>query len=329
MTDKSQSSDADASMEMSKARHERVTDDEDGQRIDNFLIKRCTGVPRSHVYRLIRKGDVRVDGRRVKQTRKLLAGEQVRIPAIRVQASEEVHVPDKLAIAAGRAVVFEHADFLIVNKPAGIAVHGGSGLAFGFIDALRQSLNEPKLDLAHRLDKATSGCLLVGRSLKANRELQDLFRQRVITKRYLALVDGCWPADITLVDAPLKKNVELAGERRVTVDPEGQTARTHFSVRQRFAQATLLDVELDTGRTHQIRVHARHSGHAIIGDVRYGDNGTNTRFKQAGLARLYLHSSELAFDWKGERISVEAPVGSEWEESLANLQGNRNRWISR
>lgn len=323
MAGSGRSSEDAAPLEASKARHERVTDDEDGQRIDNFLIKRCTGVPRSHVYRLIRKGDVRVDGRRVKQTRKLVAGEQVRIPAIRVQQNEEVSVPDKLAAAAGRAIVFEHPDFLLVNKPAGIAVHGGSGLAFGFIDAIRQSLQEPKLELAHRLDKATSGCLLIGRSLKANRRLQDLFRQREISKRYLALVDGRWPAEVSLVDARLKKNVEQAGERRVTVDPEGQEARTRFAIRQRYAQATLMDVELDTGRTHQIRVHARHTGHAVVGDTRYGDNNANTRFRQAGLARLYLHSSELAFDWQGERIAVTAPVDAAWESSLAVLEKQR------
>ncbi len=307
-------------MEASRPRHERVTADEDGQRIDNFLIKRCTGVPRSHVYRLIRKGEVRVDGRRVKQTRKLVAGEQVRIPAIQLQPQQDVTVPDKLAAAAGKAIIVEHPDFLLVNKPAGIAVHGGSGLAFGFIDAIRQHLKEPKLELAHRLDRATSGCLLIGRSLKANRQLQDLFRQRTVIKRYIALVDGCWPDDIRLVDAPLKKNVEKAGERRVTVDSQGQEARTRFFIRQRFEQATLMEVELDTGRTHQIRVHARHSGHPIVGDTRYGDNSSNTRFRQAGLSRLFLHSSELAFDWQGERITVQAPVDSAWEESLRALR---------
>lgn len=319
MSDSRRAPDETSPMESTRARHERVTADEDGQRIDNFLIKRCHGVPRSHVYRLIRKGDVRVDGRRVKQTRKLVVGEQVRIPAIQMQPQDEVRVPDKLAAAASRAIIFEHPDFLLLNKPAGIAVHGGSGLAFGLIDAIRQSLQEPKLELAHRLDKATSGCLLIGRSLKANRQLQDLFRQRTISKRYLALVDGHWPDAVSLVDAPLKKNVEQAGERRVTVDPAGQEARTHFAVRKRYAEATLMEVELDTGRTHQIRVHARHTGHAVVGDTRYGDNSANTRFRQKGLARLYLHSSELSFEWQGEQISVEAPVDSAWETSLSTL----------
>ena len=314
------SSDVQAQSQLSKSRHERVTEDEEGQRIDNFLIKRCTGVPRSHLYQLIRKGDVRVDGKRIKQTRKLVAGEQVRIPAIRLQVSEVVKVPDKLAALAGRSIILDHADFLVVNKPPGIAVHGGSGLAFGFIDALRQQLEQPKLDLAHRLDRATSGCLLIGRSLKANRKLQDLFRQRSVTKRYLALVDGAWPVDIESVDAPLLKNVEHAGERRVTVDASGQHALTCFQVRQRFEGATLMDVELDTGRTHQIRVHAKHVGHAVVGDKRYGDNSRNTRFRQLGLDRLYLHSSELAFDWEGRPVHVRAPVDVAWQQSLSALK---------
>ncbi len=306
--------------QLSKSRHERVSEDEEGQRIDNFLIKRCTGVPRSHLYQLIRKGEVRVDGKRIKQTRKLVAGEQVRIPAVRLQVSEVVRVPDKLALLAGQSIIFEHPDFLVVNKPPGIAVHGGSGLAFGFIDALRQQLDQSKLELAHRLDRATSGCLLIGRSLKPNRKLQDLFRQRSVTKRYLALLDGAWPSGIESVDAPLLKNVQHAGERRVTVDAAGQHALTYFQIQQRLQGATLMNVELDTGRTHQIRVHAKHMGHAVVGDERYGNNNRNTRFRQLGLDRLYLHSSELAFDWAGEHIHVTAPVDSAWQQSLTALE---------
>lgn len=302
------------------SRHERVTTDEEGQRIDNFLLKRCHGVPRSHIYRLIRKGDVRVDGRRVKQTRKLLAGEQVRIPAIQLKQTDEVRVPDKLARAIGSSVILEHDNFLVLNKPQGIAVHGGSGLAFGLIDALRQQREEPKLELAHRLDRATSGCLLIGKGLKATRALQNLFRERTVEKRYLALVDGQWPAEVTSVDAPLLKNAEQAGERRVTVDPGGQQALTHFTIRQCFKEATLLDILLDTGRTHQIRVHTRHSGHAIVGDQRYGDNRKNQIFRQMGLGRLFLHSSSLSFEWGGEKIQASAPVGPEWVKSLNTLQ---------
>ncbi len=312
----------DATLRVSKSRHERVTTDEDGQRVDNFLLKRCPGVPRSHIYRLIRKGDVRVDGKRIKQTRKLSVGEVVRVPPIRLVTSDKVTVPDKLALAAQAAIVFEHDDFLVVNKPAGIAVHGGSGLAFGLIDALRQQLNQPKLELAHRLDRATSGALLVGRSLKANRKLQDLFRQRTITKRYLALVDGRWPDRLRTVNAPLLKNTEHAGERRVSVDAAGQEAITHFSVDQRFDEATLLHVQLATGRTHQIRVHARHSGHCVVGDTRYGNNKRNTWFRQQGLNRLFLHSSELAFDWQDLQVQVTVQPDAAWDRAIQVLMSS-------
>ena len=305
---------------VSKRRHVRVTQDQDGQRVDNFLIRECLGVPRSHLYRLIRTGDVLVDGRRIKQTRKLVAGEQVRIPALEMDVRSEVRVPDKLAKSMAASVIFEHDDFLILNKPAGVAVHGGSGLAFGLIDGLRQSRDDSTLSLAHRLDRATSGCLLIGRGLSVTRELQDLFRQRDIDKHYVALVDGQWPESLKKVDVPLLKNVEHAGERRVVVDASGQSALTYFSVQKRYASATLVDIKLDTGRTHQIRVHSRHSGHAVVGDNRYGDNRRNANFKKMGLSRLFLHSSELAFVWRGEKIKVKAPVGDNWAQALNALQ---------
>jgi len=305
---------------LSKSRHERVLADEHGQRIDNFLIKKCRGVPRSHVYRMIRTGDVRVDGRRIKQTRKLKEGEQVRIPAIREAAQTNKRVPDKLLAAVKSSVILEHEDFIVVNKPAGLAVHGGSGLDFGLIDALRQSLHEPGLDLAHRLDRATSGCLLIGRGLKNTRQLQDLFRQRTIKKRYLALVDGHWPKTLSRVDVPLLKNAEHSGERRVLVHPDGQRSLTRFAVVERFPSATLLDVELETGRTHQIRVHTCHSGYAVIGDTRYGNNQVNTRYRKSGLGRLFLHSSELAFDWGNTHHHIVAPVDETWNVSMQTLR---------
>lgn len=304
---------------LSKSRHELVSNEQDGQRVDNFLIRHCPGVPRSHLYQLIRKGAVLVNGKRIKQTRKLIAGEQVRIPALEIKVSDTVSVPAKLAELIGASVLIEHDDFLVVNKPAGVAVHGGSGLAFGLIDALRQQRDEKRLELSHRLDRATSGCLLIGRGLKANRRLQDLFRRRTIGKRYLALVDGRWPAHVRKIDAPLLKNVEHAGERRVMVSPDGQESLTRFSINRQYTDATLMDVTLETGRTHQIRVHTKHVGHAVVGDDRYGDNRRNAHFKKRGLARLYLHSSALAFDWQGEQVEAIAPTDSQWDSSLANL----------
>ncbi|MFK7996764.1 MAG: RluA family pseudouridine synthase [Granulosicoccus sp.] len=307
-------------LKLSKSRHERVSDDQEGQRVDNFVIRHCPGVPRSHIYQLIRKGAVLVNGKRIKQTRKLVSGEQVRIPALQVKSGDNVHVPSKLAELVGASVLLEHEDFLIVNKPAGLAVHGGSGLDFGLIDALRQHRDEKHLELSHRLDRATSGCLLVGRGMKANRSLQDLFRNRTIDKRYLALVSGQWPENLQKVDAPLLKNVEHAGERRVMVSLDGQPSLTYFDIARRYTDATLLDVTLDTGRTHQIRVHTKHVGHAVVGDDRYGDNRRNARFKSMGLSRLFLHSRSLGFDWKGARVEVTAPTDAQWDSSLASLK---------
>lgn len=317
-THKTQSKSDEAS-EMSKPRHETVQDNSAGQRIDNYLMRHCPGVPRSHLYQLIRTGKVLVDGKRVKQTRKLKIGEKVRIPALRIKSAATTSVPDKLVRLVADSILFEHEDFLVLNKPAGIAVHAGSGLAFGLIDALRQQQLDRQLELSHRLDRATSGCLLVGRNLKVNRQLQNLFRDRLIEKHYVALVDGVWPAHCRLVDVPLRKNVAHAGERRVVVDSAGQQARTNFSIRAVGSEATLMDIQLDTGRTHQIRVHARHAGHCVVGDARYGDNARNAFFNRLGLSRLFLHASCLAFDWKGKRIVAEAPTDDAWGSALHSL----------
>jgi len=298
----------------------RVTDAEAGQRVDNFLIRRAPGVPKSHLYQLIRKGKVLVDGRRVKAQRKLSNGEQVRIPALQVTRGNDVKVPDAMGRKLQEAIIVEEDDFLLINKPAGIAVHGGSGIAYGVIDALRQSLEQPKLELVHRLDRATSGCLLIARDLRRGRALQELFRQRQIEKRYLALVEGAWPASLKRVDVALKKNAEHAGERRVVVSTDGQAAVTHFSIAERFAQSSLLDVSLETGRTHQIRVHALYAGHALIGDTRYGKNSVNQRFRQAGLDRLFLHAHRLCFEWDGKRFDLEAATDSHWQKGIERLR---------
>ena len=308
------------SLVASKSRHEKVGDDDAGQRVDNFLIRHCPGVPRSHLYRLIRQGRVLVNGKRVKQTRKLVAGEQVRIPPMEIAPAATVRVPDKLVRAIGQSVLLEHPDFIILNKPPGVAVHGGSGLAFGLIDALRQQQGDENLELSHRLDKATSGCLLVGRNRQVNRQLQSLFRDRQIEKNYLALVDGVWPGNLRTVDAPLLKNAEHAGERRVIVDAEGLSATTHFAIAGSAKEATLLHVKLDTGRTHQIRVHARHAGHCVLGDSRYGDNQRNAYFRRLGLNRLFLHASSLSFDWNGQMISVTAPTDKDWQGAMDALE---------
>ena len=309
-----------ATMEHTRVRHVAVTENELNQRIDNFLLRRCPGVPRTHIYRTIRKGEVRVDGKRVKPTRKLAVGEKVRIPPMQLKANQPVRVPDDVVQTVVDSIVFEHADFLILNKPPGLAVHAGSGLPFGAIDALQQGLEAPTLELAHRLDKDTSGALLVARNAGTNRQLQDLFRKRQVDKHYKALVDGQWPDTLTVLDAPLLKNAEQAGERKVLVDPAGQPATTHVSVATRFREASLLDVVLETGRTHQIRVHASHAGHAVIGDKRYGNNARNAGFRRLGLKRMFLHSAALGFAWQSDRIEVDCLPGTVWTQAISRLE---------
>jgi len=292
---------------------------EEGQRIDNYLIRRAPGVPRSHIYHVIRKGRVRVNGGRVKPTRKLVTGDVVRIPPMQLKKVGEVSVPDALAKAVAEAVVVERDDFLVLNKPQGLAVHGGSGLAFGAIDALRQARGEPELELVHRLDRGTSGCLLVARNPGICRAMQNLFRERKIRKFYNALVDGVWVDGNKTVDAPLEKNKEHAGERRVIVSAEGQTAVSHFSCETQYKDASFMRIEIETGRTHQIRVHAKHCGHAVIGDTRYGSNANNATYKRRGLGRLYLHSECMQFQWQGDAVEVRAPLGSDWEKAHLEL----------
>jgi len=296
-----------------------VSGGEDGQRIDNFLLRRAPGVPRSHIYRIIRKGQVRVNGGRIKPTRKLVAGEMVRIPPMHLKSAGEVVVPDALATAVASAVVIEHDDFLVLNKPPGLAVHGGSGLAFGAIDALRQARKEPALELVHRLDRGTSGCLLVARNTGVGRSMQDLFRTRAIKKRYVALVDGVWRGGDKTVDVPLEVNKAHAGERRVLVSAHGKPAISHFKCIYQFDEGALMSIDIETGRTHQIRVHAKHCGHAVIGDTRYGSNSRNATLKRRGLNRLFLHAEFLAFEWQGEMTELTVPVNEDWDKAQQGL----------
>jgi len=260
----------------------------------------------------------------IKPTRKLQVGDVVRIPPMQLKTTDKVHVPDKLAASVLAAVIVESDDFLVLNKPAGLAVHGGSGLAFGAIDALRQARSEPELELVHRLDRGTSGCLLIARNGGVGRSMQALFREREVKKCYLALVDGVWEHGNRTVDAPLVKNKEHAGERRVMVSVDGQSALSHFNVIETYPQGSLLRIEIETGRTHQIRVHAKHCGHPVIGDLRYGNNRRNAGFKRLGLSRMYLHSASLGFAWNGNNVDIDAPVGTVWEQAVGVLRDTKH-----
>lgn len=306
-----------------RVQHVTVDEQDDGQRLDNWLLRLAKGVPKSHIYKVVRSGQVRINGGRAKVSVRLARGDVVRVPPMKIKTHEPVRVPDRLITVLKSAVVLETEDYLVINKPSGIAVHGGSGLAFGAIDGLRQALQSPHLELVHRLDRATSGALLVARDRKRCRVLQEQFRERVVGKRYMALVSGQWPAHLHTVDLPLRANNEHAGERRVMVDHDhGKPSITHMRVDENFSDATLLQITLDTGRTHQIRVHAASNGCPVVGDERYGNNKDNQRFRRLALNRLFLHSSQLAFDWEGERVSCEVPVDSDWQASIERLRKN-------
>ncbi len=292
-----------------------------GQRLDNLLLGQLKGAPRSLVYRLLRTGQVRVNGGRARPGRRLEAGDRIRIPPVRLDPRPRPSAP-RLEFLE-RAVLYEDDRVLVLNKPAGLAVHGGSGLSHGVIEALRVLRpQEQGLELVHRLDRDTSGCLLLAKRRSALRWLHRQLREQGLEKRYLALVHGVWPRRRTEVDAPLRKHQVRGGERLVRVDPTGQSARTRFRVVRPFRDATLVEAELVTGRTHQIRVHTAHVGHPILGDGKYGDPEANRHVRAVGLKRLFLHAAEIC--WRpaeGAALHcVQAPLEEGLEQVLARLE---------
>ena len=298
---------------------------DDGQRIDNFLLRVFRAVPKSHVYRILRKGEVRVNGKRAKPEQRLVAGDRVRLPPIRLDPVPKTLPPSRsLQAVIQQSIIFEDADFLVINKPPGVAVHGGSGLAHGVIETLRVArpeLNE--LELVHRLDRETSGCLLIAKRRAALRALHAMFREREMDKRYLALVCGRWALGTKKLDMPLLTNQKQGGERMVRVHPDGQAAESTFKVVERYGKnATLMEVDLGTGRTHQIRVHAAYAGHPVAGDEKYGDKLANESLKKFGLRRMFLHAHSLTFKRPNsdEKFSITAPLDAELEAVLASLQ---------
>jgi 23S rRNA pseudouridine955/2504/2580 synthase len=299
-----------------------VGEDGAGQRIDNFLLKRLKGVPKSHVYRILRSGEVRVNKGRAAADRRLELGDSVRVPPIRVaEPKDEAAVP-----AREFAVVFEDEALLVIDKPAGVAVHGGSGVDFGVIEQVRKARPTAKfLELAHRLDRETSGLLAIGKKRAALTRLHDLFRDGGIDKRYFALVRGRWRDKLRNVRLPLHKFLTAEGERRVRVDPEGKEAHSVMRLKGRWStpmgEFSLLEVELRTGRTHQIRVHLAHLGFPILGDEKYGDFALNKDLQKAGLKRMFLHaaSMRLPHPVSGEKLSLAAPLPAELEKFIERL----------
>jgi 23S rRNA pseudouridine955/2504/2580 synthase len=301
-----------------------ISAEEAGQRIDNFLHRYLKGVPKSRIYRLLRKGEVRVNKGRAKPEYRIQCGDQVRIPPLRMAASGDAG--PAVNKDAGRlldAVLYEDERLLVLNKPAGMAVHGGSGLSFGVIEALRALRpSAPYLELVHRLDRDTSGCLLIAKRRSELRTLHELLRNGLVEKRYLLLVQGEWLQGQHQVNAALKKNLLRGGERLVQIDPDGKQALTRFSLLESYPGASLLEAELKTGRTHQIRVHAAHTGHPLAGDEKYGDSGFNRQMRALGLRRLFLHAHYVAFtDTECQRsVAVSAPMSADLRNVIQQLE---------
>ncbi|MDY0072181.1 MAG: RluA family pseudouridine synthase [Thauera sp.] len=301
-------------------RHLRIDEGAAGQRIDNYLLKFARGVPKSHVYRILRSGEVRVNGGRVQQTYRLAVGDEVRIPPIRLATGPLP--PAAAPLGKPLPVVYEDDALLVIDKPAGKAVHGGSGVSYGVIEQLRVQRPELKmLELAHRLDRETSGLLVVAKKRSALTALHDMLREGRMEKRYLALVRGRWQNPLQHLRFPLLKYLNSAGERRVCVNAEGKPA--HSIVRRvgRWAEFSLLEVELKTGRTHQIRVHLSHLGFPLCGDDKYGDFPLNKRLDGEGLKRMFLHAAELRFrhPLSGAELAFKAPLAPELQSYLDRL----------
>jgi 23S rRNA pseudouridine955/2504/2580 synthase len=293
-----------------RARWLEVGEESEAQRIDNFLLRELKGVPKSHVYRVLRSGEVRVNSGRVKPDYRLQVGDRVRLPPIRTSQKPPPAKPLDLAVA------FEDASLLVIDKPTGIAVHGGSGVSHGVIESLRAARPQAKfLELAHRLDRDTSGLLILCKKRSALVELHRMLREGEVRKLYLAVVKGAMAKKTLELRESLHKYVTASGERRVSVNAEGKSAVTRIRKLKNSADFSLLEVELMTGRTHQIRVHLAHAGHPIVGDDKYGDFTLNRQLKQ----RLLLHAAKLAFrhPLSAEQVKLESPLPAEFKAFLA------------
>jgi 23S rRNA pseudouridine955/2504/2580 synthase len=313
-----------AEEERPKVRFITIDSEDAGQRIDNFLLRTLKGVPKSHLYRLMRKGEIRVNKKRIKPVYKLIVNDEVRIAPIRVSEEKDV-VSTGLTIVANleKQILFEDDRLIVINKPSGMAVHGGSGLSFGLIEALRALRPEARmLELVHRLDRDTSGCLMVAKKRSTLRNLHEQFRDKNVQKFYHALVKGHWPTKLTRVTDALKKNDLKSGERVVVVDNQlGKESETRFRVLERYRGATLVRAFPVTGRTHQIRVHCQTNGHSIAMDAKYGHEEFDEQMKSKGLKRLFLHAASIEFTHPSteQRLKIEAPLEASLEKLLSKL----------
>jgi 23S rRNA pseudouridine955/2504/2580 synthase len=311
-------------------RHFDVEEGEAGQRLDKYLARHLGDVPRTRIFRIIRRGEVRVNGRRVGPEARLSTHDKVRVPPLWEPAEQSAAraprgPPSGLVETIARAIVQETDRLLVLDKPAGIAVHGGSGINFGIIEALRALKPGEPLELVHRLDRDTSGCLLVARDAATLRTLHGLLREGQCDKRYLVLVAGKWNLGQKRIDVPLRTDTRVGGERTVRADASGKPSVSDFRPVQFFGKlATLMEVGLHTGRTHQIRVHATYAGHPVAGDAKYGDAEFNERMRELGLARMFLHSHIMSFDWphQGGLFSASAPLPPELAAVLDRMGDN-------
>jgi len=300
---------------------------EDGQRIDNFLLKQLPGVPKSHVYRLLRSGQVRVNGGRAKAERKLVAGEQIRIPPVReVDKAQAIRPPDAVLNRLRAAIIHEDEHYLAINKPAGLAAHAGSGVPYGVIEAIRAWNKYEFIELAHRLDRDTSGVLLLAKTRPGLLRAQRALKYGDVEKRYFALLIGKWRGEDRDVDAALVKNRLDGSQHRVEIDEEdGKPSKSRFSPKARYRDATLCEVQIFSGRTHQIRVHALALGHPVAGDDKYGERADNKPLRELGLKRMFLHSHflKLMSDGSFDKLLISAPMPDELRNVLEKLPKSR------
>ncbi|ATF75554.1 23S rRNA pseudouridine(955/2504/2580) synthase RluC [Pasteurella multocida] len=306
-----------------------ISEDEAGQRIDNYLLAKLKGLPKSLIYRILRKGEVRVNKGRIKPEYKLQANDIVRVPPVRISEKEQAPISTKLnkVRQLENQILFEDECLLVLNKPSGIAVHGGSGLSFGVIEALRTLRPDARfLELVHRLDRDTSGILLVAKKRSALRSLHEQLREKTVQKDYLALVRGQWQSHCKVVKAPLLKNELSSGERIVRVSEQGKPSETRFSIEERYEYATLVKASPVTGRTHQIRVHTQYAGHPIALDDKYGDKHFDEQMTQLGLTRLFLHAFSIRFEHPktGETLRINAPLDPEMKKILGALREQKS-----
>ena len=291
-----------------------------GQRIDNFLNRELRDVPRSRLYRMIRKGEVRINGGRTKPTVKLKAGDRIRIPPVHIRPpTETAFIGSRQLDVLKAAILHEDDRMLVLNKPAGFAVHGGSGVSFGVIEGLRRLRPRETLELVHRLDRETSGCLLVAKRRSTLRTLHDQIRKGTIRKHYRLIARGHWPDSLTEIDAPLHRFVTASGERRVRVSESGKPSRTTFEVDAHGTSASLVRAELHTGRTHQIRVHCLHAGHGILGDEKYATESELEWDRRHGIERLCLHAERITLP--EDAGSYQAPLPEDFQQIWQRLDG--------